>query len=78
MSTTSLVACRATAKQRRGVGVDVEQLAVGVGSHGRDDRNPSGFNEVRNGLRVDLDDVTDEADVDRFAVDDRRGHLGAG
>src|SRR5690606_19237264 len=63
----------------RRVGVDVEHLAaVGdVGVDGRDHRYRPGGEEVLDGRGVDLDDVADEADVHRLAVDDGGAPLGA-
>src|SRR5690606_16033167 len=57
---------------RGGVGVDVEHLgAVGdVGRDGREDWDAAGGEEVLHGRGVHLDDVPDEPDVDRLAVDD--------
>ena len=64
-------------RRRGGVGVDVEDLAVVVGSDRGDDGDAAGLDEVEDGGRVDLDDVADEAEVDLLAVDDGAAALGA-
>lgn len=47
----------------RRVGVHVVQLARGVTAERRDDGDPARIEHGRDGVRVDLDDLTDEADV---------------
>ena len=51
---------------RRGVGVDVEDLAldVEVGGDGGDDGDAAGVEDVHDGGRVDALDVADQAEVD--------------
>ena len=59
--------------RRRGVGVDVVDLARRVGRDGGDDRDPAGVDEVLHGLRAHVGDLADEADVGLDAVDHRTG-----
>ena len=73
MRTTSFTAPSATASAAAAVSaLTLCSCAVGVGGDAGDDRDVAGLEQRRHRRRVDGDDVADEADVDRLAVDDRR------
>ena len=59
-----------------GVGVDVVDRAVGAAGDRRDHGHEAVVEQLLDEVRAHLDDVADEADVDRLAVDEHVAPLG--